>query len=90
MKVYCSECRHHVYLADFFKDSHGCYAPKNAVRKEAPGNWMYRPETTTEWERKPEEINAHNDCSWFQAKAPSTKTPWYKIPFRMFDWGDPF
>lgn len=74
-KVYCRDCR---YL-DWPPDSPNeytaivtCRHPNN-LGTHAYTNW-YSSGSLDVWNRSPREINAANDCGWFEAKAPQTFT----------------
>lgn len=68
MKVYCGECSH------FCSDESANYC-------ESPNNWTLESnflQQFRQYKQKPEEKNAHNDCSDF-------KWVWYKRLFKRRD-----
>ena len=56
MKVYCGKCRF------LLRDIINCTHPKNI------GDWYGEtlPNGDPAYNRKPKEINANNDCTWFE------------------------
>jgi hypothetical protein len=64
--VYCSEC---VFLKKYLPSkATDCTYPENMVKTLTKGDWLTRPYEIEEPFAQPSELNAKNDCAWFEKK----------------------
>lgn len=82
MKVFCSECKWlKIHLPDLIGVNNGPATPENSdcdyqdnIINKTLESW-YRQEHRKGYFKKPSQINAYNDCKWFEKKPEPENVP---------------
>ncbi len=70
MKVYCSECKYSAidsFTLTMENTDYLCKS-KNNISYRDKSNWYAKDEDVSVYKDKPEDINKHNRCLWYERK----------------------